>query len=232
MTPNVLPYSRPRKFCWRTGCALFGLFTLTALAASTALGNHVEDHSIFGIHKPDEGTWYSQDPTLQQFLNPEDTSDPPPQPVNIPAPSVEPASAVLPTPTEMPKVITDQRPGVPPLTQGWTFLLNGQPEAALSAYQQALSRQPDSAQALLGMGMTFKAIGKMDEAKDALTQALQLNPQLASALVHLGYLYLYADGPSGSSDPETARSLFQEARQMGDPFARIALLDLQARLTL
>ena len=116
--------------------------------------------------------------------------------------------------------------------QGWTFLLNGQPEAALSAYQQALSRQPNSAKALLGMGMTFKAIGKMDEAKDALTQALQLNPQLPSALVHLGYLYLYADGPSGSSDPETARRLFQEARQMGDPFAHIALLDLHARLTL
>jgi len=232
MTPNFLPYGRQGTFCWRTGCSVLGLFTLTALAASTALGNHLENHSIFDIHKPDEGTWYSQDPTLQQFLNPGDTSEAPPRAVKNTEPSLEPAPAVPPSPKEMPKVMTDQNPGVPPLTQGWTFLLNGQPEAALSAYQQALSGQPDSAKALLGMGMTFKAIGKMDEAKEALTQALELNPRLASALVHLGYLYLYADGPSGSSNPETARRLFQDARQMGDPFAHIALLDLQAHFTL
>ncbi|MDR4486692.1 MAG: prepilin-type N-terminal cleavage/methylation domain-containing protein [Nitrospirales bacterium] len=60
-----------------------------------------------------------------------------------------------------------------------------------------------------------------------MTQALELDPQLASALVHLGYLY--ADQPSGASDFDTACRLFQKAGHMGDPFARIALLDLKNR---
>ena len=108
---------------------------------------------------------------------------------------------------------------------GWTFLLNGRPQAAMAAYREALRRHPFSAKAHMGMGMIFKGMNQVEEAKQAMHTALDLNPHLSSALVHLGYLY--ADGDDGLSDPRTARQLFQEALRLGDPFAGIALLDLQ-----
>lgn len=110
---------------------------------------------------------------------------------------------------------------------GWSFLLNGRPQAAMAAYQEALRHHPNSANAYVGMGITLKSMGNVKQAKQAIQQALELNPQLSSALVHLGYLY--ADGHVGHSDPETARRLFVQASQLGDPFAGIALLDLQSR---
>jgi tetratricopeptide (TPR) repeat protein len=207
-----------------------GLVTVTALSSSTALGNHLDEHTVLGIHKHDEGAWYSQDPTLQKFLAPAQPLHPQPQTAKTPEPSSEPTRFVSPPQPKQPAVVADQRPVAPPMERGWKFLLNGQPNAAMAAYRQEIGQHPNSASALLGMGMTLKSLGKMDEAKTAITQALELNPQLASALVHLGYLY--ADGPSGIADPETARRLFQQARHLGDPFARIALLDLQARTAL
>lgn len=110
---------------------------------------------------------------------------------------------------------------------GWRSLLNGRPEDAIAAYQKSLKTHPKSADAYLGMGIALKSLGFIDHAKDAIQQALELNPHLSSALVHLGYLY--ADGHIGHSDPKTARRLFTQASQLGDPFASIALLDLQSR---
>lgn len=111
---------------------------------------------------------------------------------------------------------------------GWKFLLNGRPQAAMAAYREALRHHPDSANAHVGMGITLKSMGDVDQARQAIQQALEFNPHLSSALVHLGYLY--ADGHVGRSDPKTARRLFDQASRLGDPFAGIALLDLQARL--
>jgi tetratricopeptide (TPR) repeat protein len=110
---------------------------------------------------------------------------------------------------------------------GWKFLLNGRPQAAMAAYREALRHHPDLANAYVGMGITLKSLGNIDHAKQAIQQALELNPHLSSALVHLGYLY--ADGHVGHSDLQTARRLFAQASQLGDPFAGIALLDLQSR---
>jgi len=104
------------------------------------------------------------------------------------------------------------------VNMGWKFLLSGR-----------LRHQPNSANAYVGMGITLKSMGDVEQAKQAMQQALELNPRLSSALVHLGYLY--ADGHVGRSDPETARRLFDQASQLGDPFASIALLDLKSRST-
>jgi TPR repeat protein len=41
--------------------------------------------------------------------------------------------------------------------------------------------------------------------------------------------YLYAEGHFGQADLQTARRLFREASQLGDPFATIALLDMKSR---
>jgi tetratricopeptide (TPR) repeat protein len=110
---------------------------------------------------------------------------------------------------------------------GWRSLLNGRPKDAIAAYQESLRTDPKSAEAYLGMGIALKSLGFINHAKDAIQQALELNPHLSSALVHLGYLY--ADGHIGPSDPKAAHRLFRQASQLGDPFASIALLDLESR---
>lgn len=110
---------------------------------------------------------------------------------------------------------------------GWRSLLNGHPEDAIVAYQESLRTHPNSAEAYVGMGIALKSLGFIEDAKDAIHHALELNPHLSSALVHLGYLY--ADGQIGPSDPKAAHRLFNQASQLGDPFASIALLDLQSR---
>ena len=227
MTSPLIQISQHLKHFLVSRWGALGLVTLTLLGSSTALGSHLEEHSVFGIHKPDRGLWHGQDPTLQQFLAPQNAPDPQPKTAENPESRLTPIPSISPVQHE---VMAVQGPAPPPMQQGWKFLLNGQSDAAMSAYRQALSRQPDSANALLGMGMTFKAMGKTEEAKEAITHALALNPQMASALVHLGYLY--ADGPSDAHNSDTAQHLFLQAQQMGDPFARIALLDLQARTAL
>ena len=118
----------------------------------------------------------------------------------------------------------------PHTTLGWRFLLNGQTEAAMAAYRQALRNNPQSAKAYLGLGITLKSLGKIEIAKKALLKAVKLNPRSPSALVHLGYLYARED--SGQSDLSKARQLFRQASQLGDPFASIALLDMKSRPSL
>ncbi len=110
---------------------------------------------------------------------------------------------------------------------GWRFLLKEQPQAAIAAYREALRKNPRSAKAYLGLGISLKSLGKVRLAKKALLKAVNLNPSLPSALVHLGYLY--AEGHFGQADHSTARRLFSEASQLGDPFATIALLDMKSR---
>jgi tetratricopeptide (TPR) repeat protein len=115
----------------------------------------------------------------------------------------------------------------PHTTLGWKFLLHGQTHAAMAAYRQALRNNPQSAKAYLGLGITLKSLGKIEIAKKALLKAVKLNPRSPSALVHLGYLY--ARRQSGQADLSKARRLFQQASQLGDPFASIALLDMKSR---
>lgn len=212
---------------FRIQCEIIGLTTLILLASSTALGNHLDTHGIFDVTKPDEGVALKQDPTLQKFWVRPNTATPKASETKSPEVHIDLTDSVSSPP---PGLTSDQSPVVPHMKLGWKFLVNGQPDAAMAAYRQALNRHPHSANALLGMGMTLKTLGKMDEAKEAITHALELDPRLAPALVHLGYLY--ADGQLGSPAPDTARHLFQQAQQIGDPFARIALLELRSRSSL
>ena len=136
-----------------------------------------------------------------------------------------PPTEPLPTPQ-----VTEQKkqPAKPHTTLGWRFLLNGQTQAALAAYRQAIRHNPQSANAYLGLGMTLKSIGKVDMAKKAFLKAVKLDPRFPSALVHLGYLY--AEGHFGQPQTQTAFKLFRQASELGDPFAPIALLDMKSRL--
>ncbi|MGE0472348.1 MAG: tetratricopeptide repeat protein [Nitrospirales bacterium] len=208
-------------------CEIIGLTTLILFVSSTALGNHLDTHGIFDVTKPNSRAGLRHDPTLQKFWVRPNTAEPKPSETESSEAQFGQNDSVSSPPQGF---IPDQSPVVPHMKLGWKFLVNGQTDAAMAAYRQALTHHPHSAHALLGMGMTLKTLGKMDDAKEAITQALELDPQLAPALVHLGFLY--ADGQLGRPAPDTARHLFQQAQQIGDPFARIALLKLRSRSSL
>jgi cytochrome c-type biogenesis protein CcmH/NrfG len=143
---------------------------------------------------------------------------------SVPSQLFPPAITRKPVPTAI-QISKDSAQGH--VSMGWRFLLSGNLQAAMAAYREALRHQPDSAKAYVGMGIALKSLGNVEQAQQAIRQALELDPTLSSALVHLGYLYV--DGHVGPSDPETARRLFHQASQLGDPFASIALLELQSR---
>ena len=226
MTKKNLPFLHKWN-PFRVRYEIVGLTAWILLVSSTALGNHLDTHGIFDVTKPNSLRGLRQDPTLQKFWVLPNSEAPKSRATKSPEIQINTNDSDFPLPAGN---IPDQSPGVPHMKLGWNFLVNGQTDAAMSAYRQALSRHPQSANALLGMGMTLKTLGKTHEAKDAITKALELDPQLAPALVHLGYLY--ADGQLGPPAPDTARHLFQQAQQIGDPFARIALLELRSRSSL
>jgi len=146
--------------------------------------------------------------------------------VSLPLVKTNQAAPSFTKPNSIPTIaVRETHMAKPHTTLGWRFLLNGQTQAAMAAYRQALRSNPQSAQAYLGLGITLKSLGKIDIAKKALLKAIKLNPRSPSALVHLGYLY--AKGHSDQSDLSKARRLFQQASQLGDPFASIALLDMK-----
>jgi tetratricopeptide (TPR) repeat protein len=222
------------------------------LTGPSALGSHLSLPGSQDLHHSqtsDNRSFIRHLETINNYITPQPLSDPEGEtvtldedsavlsmPVTPPAiPELEPAPA--PSPPSL--FITTKKkhissPAIIPknsaqghANMGWTFLLDGHPQAALAAYREALRHHPQSANAYVGMGITLKSLGNVEPARQAIQQALELNPQLSSALVHLGYLY--ADGHVGPSDMKTAHRLFDQAFRLGDPFAGIALLDLQIR---
>ncbi len=67
-------------------------------------------------------------------------------------------------------------------------LLNaeGQPEAAVSAYRQALARKPDHGPALTNLGAVLAVLGRETEAEAAFRQAAAVNPNNLRARIGLG----------------------------------------------
>ncbi|MDT7043284.1 tetratricopeptide repeat protein [Candidatus Nitronereus thalassa] len=113
-------------------------------------------------------------------------------------------------------------------TVGWKLVLDGNYRGAESAYRQALRQNANSAEAYLGLGMALSLQGNRQKAISAYEEAIKIQPDYAAALVHLGYAY--TEGVTeGGPNLTKARTLFQQASKLGDPFALLALLDLQAR---
>ncbi len=229
----------------RVAVLVKALFFFGIILASAALGSHTTlpgSHDLHPSGQIDHERLTRQLNVINQYSpshsqpdreeNTRRTSKPlPSMPPSLHPGGTRNSPSSLSPPSRSPTT-ENKRPTVGPLPSaqdhvdlGWTFLLNGRPQAAMAAYREALRRHPFSAKAHMGMGMTFKSLDQVEEAKQAMHSALDLNPRLSSALVHLGYLY--ADGDGGLSDPQTARQLFQQALRLGDPFAGIALLDLQ-----
>jgi len=110
---------------------------------------------------------------------------------------------------------------------GWTLVLDGNYRGAEAAYRQALRQNAKSATAYLGLGMALSLQGDRQRAISAYEKAVNLQPNYAAALVHLGYAY--AEEETNGQNIAKARRLFQQASKLGDPFALLALLDLQGR---
>jgi len=194
---------------------------LGLLVPSTAAGSHLES-----------STPLSGPPTIHQPKQTQKQVRPlPSTPVSLPQIQAN-QGTLSPTEPKPHSTVAGQKiPSAKPHTNlGWKFLLNGQTQAAMAAYRQALRQNPQSAHAYLGLGISLKSLGEVELAKKAFGKAIDLNPRLPSALVHLGYLH--AEGHFGTPDHATARQLFKEAAKLGDPFAAIALLDLRAGSTL
>ncbi len=140
-----------------------------------------------------------------------------------------PNQSLSPKPSPLKPSVKPKPPvsSVPHTQRGWQYLLKGKTQFALSAYRKALRENPKSAMAYLGLGISLKRLGNSRTATKALIQAIKLDPQSPSVLVHVGYLYM--EGLIGPANPDQARRLFRQAAKLGDPFARIALLELQSR---
>ncbi len=110
---------------------------------------------------------------------------------------------------------------------GWTLVLDGNYRGAEAAYRQALRQNAQSAKAYLGLGMALSLQGDRQKAISAYKKAIAIQPNYAAALVHLGYAY--TEGDSNGQNIAKARTLFKQASKLGDPFALLALLDLQAK---
>jgi len=110
---------------------------------------------------------------------------------------------------------------------GWDLMVQGNYKGAAAAYREALRQTHVLPDVYVGLGMLYRRAGNIQEAMNAYQKALALQPNYAAALVHLGYMY--TDGPEGHRDYVKAKHLFHQASVQGDPFARIALLDLTTR---
>ena len=190
---------------------LVGTLLLTITSTSNVIGNHQVFHSA----SPQPLQPHNDDSSQQSALSA-------PPPTGRTTTKISSSQSLSPAPPLTQKLVTPR----PTTKKAWKFLLNGQFQAAAAAYRQAIKDNPQSAHAYVGLGISLKNLGKMEIAKKAFLKAVALEPQLPSALVHLGYLY--AQGHFGPASAKNARNLFRRASQLGDPFADIALLDLQS----
>ncbi|MDA0738396.1 MAG: tetratricopeptide repeat protein [Nitrospirae bacterium] len=110
---------------------------------------------------------------------------------------------------------------------GWKLVLDGNYRGAEAAYRQSLRKNGNSAKAYLGLGMALSLQGDRHKAISAYEKAITIQPNFAAALVHLGYAYT-KENTQGQNIAK-ARKLFKQASELGDPFAMLALLDLQAQ---
>ncbi len=75
--------------------------------------------------------------------------------------------------------------------------------------------------------MALNLQGDRQKAISAYEKAIAIQPNYAAALVHLGYAY--TEGDTKGQNIAKARTLFKQASELGDPFAMLALLDIQTR---
>jgi len=81
-------------------------------------------------------------------------------------------------------------------------------DAAIEAFEQALTADPDFSQAYLEMGFAYRLLGDFQKAITAYTNALALDPNDASAHLRLGEIHQLLN------DPEAAEAEFAAYRNL------------------
>lgn len=69
-----------------------------------------------------------------------------------------------------------------------SMLVSGNFEAAVENYNKVIQKNPNFADAYLGLGMAYKELGKYDEAYAATSKAIKLRPTYYQAYYNLGLI--------------------------------------------
>jgi tetratricopeptide (TPR) repeat protein len=69
-----------------------------------------------------------------------------------------------------------------------SMLVAGNFEKAAEYYNMVIQRNPNSAEAYLGLGMAYKELGRYDDAYNATKKAIQLKPTYYQAYYNLGLI--------------------------------------------
>ena len=88
--------------------------------------------------------------------------------------------------------------------QGYQHLVIGEPETALTFFQQAMLLAPENVVILNNLGNSLVQLGRLDEATDAYTQAIDADPTYPRPYANLALLHQMAN------DTETAIELYQQ----------------------
>lgn len=92
-------------------------------------------------------------------------------------------------------------------SSGSAALRQGHYVEAVERFEEALARDPDRIEALIGLGLARYKLGAMDEAAQALTRAVGRAPGHLTARVYLGLVHLQRaeDGPAEEHLGEAAK---------------------------
>ncbi len=99
--------------------------------------------------------------------------------------------------------------------QATTYLNQKKFDAAITACQEALTYQPDSAQICKTLGIALQSKGQYQDAQEWYTKALEIQPDLAEAHANLGVLY------AKQENWESAILFYQKAIQFKPDFANV-----------
>ncbi|MFA5938478.1 MAG: tetratricopeptide repeat protein [Sinimarinibacterium sp.] len=96
------------------------------------------------------------------------------------------------------------------LTEGELLLNNGDNQAALSLYSDALDDDRDNAELLYGRSLAYERIERIDLAENDLRQVLSLEPDDARALNALGYMLVVHTQRLGEAETVISRAIALE----------------------
>jgi tetratricopeptide (TPR) repeat protein len=103
-----------------------------------------------------------------------------------------------------------QAPGAGPLDTGWKAVQDGDASAAVTAFYEALRRNPKDAVAHFGAGMAAHMQGREDDAIASLTRALALEPRLVQASELMGRIQ-FQQGETGAAIKTYEQALTHDA---------------------
>ncbi len=100
------------------------------------------------------------------------------------------------------------------------FKAKGDFQQAIKFYQFSLTKKPHEPRLLTVLGQWFRHLGDLSQAYQSYLQAIEVAPEDPFVLSDLGNFLIFA------GEPDEARMAFEKALRLGEPNARLSLLDL------